>query len=288
VRARQFLLEALGFAVLLAATSCSRKKDAPSSPESSPEVPESAKSNEPAPTAFLHLPMGTEDPVFAAKWKESLLQLPHDPSIPPHFSEPAKGVTPTQAYLDLRTSAIPTNWRMKSEDWMMESGSIYRLGLVAGTGFQETRTWTRVLREAQALIENPQPTPPFQNSLKLFVSSTEPTTPPAATPWNRFIEVLPQPQSSALAREACEVFRKWFSVRQLLAGQSQRALNRNKESIVLYCTLAPWDREIQPLPFLQIAELPLPLVQADKQAILFRSSADLIRSDKLQILLEMN
>lgn len=288
MRARHFLLEALVMIVLFTNTSCRGKKDAPSSVESDSKAAEDTKTAAPATTAFLHLPLAIEDPAFAAKWKASLLNLPHDPSTPPHFAEPSRGSTPSQAYLDLRSSPIPTSWRMKTEEWMMEAGGLYRLGLVAGTGFQEIRTWTRVLRETLALIENPQPSPPFQSSVKLFVSSAEASTPPATTPWNRFIEVQPHPQSSPLAREACEVFRKWFSVRQLLAGRSQRALSRNKESIVLYCSLVPWENEIRPLPFLQVAELPLPLVEAEKQTLMFRNPADLIRSDKLQILLEMN
>ena len=167
---------------------------------------------------------------------------------------------------------------------MNEAGAIYRLGLGAGSGLQDMRSWTRVLQETLALLESPQPTPPFRSSLKLFTALSGVIDRNRFAPLNRYVEIQAATQSSPLAREACESFRKWFSARQLLAGRSIRALNRSREIVVLSCQLIGWEEGPKTLPFLQIAEMPLPLIEPERQELLFRNGADLVRPDRLQLL----
>jgi hypothetical protein len=199
------------------------------------------------------------------------------PSDDPKQSAPYADVT-------VSNEVLPSVRRLSTEAWMNETGAIYRLGLRAGSGLQDMRSWTRVLQEALALLETPQPTPPFRTSLKLFTALSGVVEKNRYAPLNRYVEIQSAPQASSLAKEACESFRKWFSARQLLASRSVRAMNRNKEPVILHCQLIGWEEGPQTLPFLQIAEMPLPLIEPERQELLFRNGADLVRPDRLELL----
>jgi hypothetical protein len=222
----------------------------------------------------LILPLGLEDPTFSQRWRETLLRIPSDdPLLPAPYADVSVSNTP-----------IPSERRLSTDAWMNEAGAIYRLGLAAGSGLQDMRSWTRVLQETLTLLETPQPVPPYRSSLKLFTALSGVIDKTRYAPMNRYVEIEAATQSSPLAREACESFRKWFSTRQLLAGRSVRALNRSKESVVLHCQLIGWEEGPKTLPFLQIAEMPLPLIEPERQELLFRNGADLVRPDRLQLL----
>jgi len=264
---------------LVLAVACSPKPSpSPESPEEQSPENNAVEKQSDNTKASLVLPLGFEDPAFAANWKQSLAKIA--------MTEEAGFLA--LGSLSVRTQAVPSAWRAPTEDWLAETGSIYRLGLGAGPSIQDARLWTRILQELQTLFETPQPQPPFRSSLQLFSAFGETTGRTRLAALDRYLEVQPTPQASPLAREACEAFRKWFSARQLLAGRTIKAFNRNKDPVVLSCSLIAWNLAPASLPFLQVAELALPLRIPGQRELLFKSSADLIRGEKLQNLLEMN
>lgn len=270
---RHLPLSASSLLMALVLMGCSKERSAPPSafPPSKSGATAAAEASQKRP---LTLPLGLEDPIFSARWRETLLRIPSDDPMQP------------APYADVRVSntPLPPLRRLSTEAWMNEAGAIYRLGLGAGSGLQDMRSWTRVLQETLALLESPQPTPPFRSSLKLFTALSGVIDRNRFAPLNRYVEIQAATQSSPLAREACESFRKWFSARQLLAGRSIRALNRSREIVVLSCQLIGWEEGPKTLPFLQIAEMPLPLIEPERQELLFRNGADLVRPDRLQLL----
>ncbi|MEO5667207.1 MAG: hypothetical protein ABIR96_04035 [Bdellovibrionota bacterium] len=267
----------LSLCVLFAFVACNKKKEPDPISSASGTTSNSTVPGE-VPADELVLPLGIEDPVFAMKWKQALARR--------SLESPPNAIT--ELPVSIRDTSIPEAWRLSTESWLAEAGSLYRLGFSSGSGIQDLRTWTRILQETQTLIEDPQPATPFRASIKFFSAFSDPPNHTRYAPLNRYVEVQTSPQASPLGREACEVLRKWFSARQLLAGRSVRAFNRNKETIVMLCSLVSSEESPSQLPFLQVAELPLPLVEPTRREPLFKTPADLIRPDKLQILQEMN
>jgi hypothetical protein len=214
--------------------------------------------------------MGFEDVAFAERWKSQLAQS----------SDPELGFT-------VRSEALDPRWKMPVENWLNESGSVYRLALKAGSGTQDLRTWLRLLQDAQALIESPQPALPWRSSTRFFSNLRLLPGPSTGAPLNRYVEIQTAPGASPLAKEACEVLRRWFSARQLLAGRNLRALSRTKESLTLHCSLDVWTETPPTMPYLQVAELPLPILEPERQELLFRAWSDLERLEKIRTLQRM-
>ena len=266
-RASQVFGLTLLLGLVLGLNTCSRKNSkthespAPSTPISSSEsVPVTQK------TAF-QIPMSAEDRLFAEQWKASL--------------------SASEGTFELRDASLDPKWKLNTETWLNEVGTLFRLALKPGAGTQEMRSWLRLLQDAQSLIEDPQLVLPLKPSLKLFSNLRVLPAPTTSVSMNRYIEVQTDPSASPLAKEACEVFRKWFSARQLMTGRNLKALSRTRETLTLNCSLDIWQETPPTMPYLQIAELPLPIVEPERQEVLFRYAADLLRADKIRTLQAM-
>jgi hypothetical protein len=292
MNAGSLFLSALSVLIPTLLTNCSRqseRKDAslPSSQESRTNPTETPVE---ATAPHLFLPLGNDDPAFVVFWKELLVQQEGSDTSGPLFSDASlrdKTPPPQRAWVSKGESELGAGWRIPHAQWIQEVGSIYRLVLSPGLGTQDPWIWTRVLREAQSLIETPEPSFPFRPSLKLVASQDEAI--PRAVPLSTgdYVDVQSSRQASPLARETCETFRRWFSTRQLLSGRNVKAQGRNKEALVLFCDLLRPDQETRGPPYLQLTELALPIQDPKRKDILFRTPADLQRWDRLNRLPEL-
>ncbi len=271
--------------VLLTLLTACRPRSSPSDdalPSSS--VPQANTSPKAHPR--IALPLVLEDAPLVSSWRSLILAAPGTESAEeqiPLFAEPSdSSPLPRHAWIETRRSPLPTGWRVSNSSWYQESGSIYRMILSPGSGTQDVWTWVRILREVLFLVESPELSMPFRPSLKLVTQNDASIPRSRLLPLGRFIEIQPSAASSPLAREACDTFRRWFAARQLLMGRSLKAVNRNREALVLHCDFTRLDETIRATAYLQIAELPLPIQDPRRKEILFRSPSDLIRWDKLR------